>query len=137
MLWNSSGFSEFRTSLSKVLTLWHYVKVRQRYLSYGCATNLNTSHAILLGGSDHSTRSLLMNLETLEMTRGPDLAGHGRYHLACTQIRHSNGSHFVIAVGGKYRNKDSVSLDTTEIINADSVSNGWSPGKTELLNSCY
>ena len=34
MLWDSSAFSEFRTSLSKVLTLWHYVKVKQRYLCY-------------------------------------------------------------------------------------------------------
>ena len=33
MLWGSSTLSEFRTSLSKVLTLWHCVKVKQRYLS--------------------------------------------------------------------------------------------------------
>ena len=31
MLWDSGAFSEFRTSLSKVLTLWHYVKVKQCY----------------------------------------------------------------------------------------------------------
>ena len=33
MLQGSSVLSEFRTSLSKVLTLWHCVKVKQRYLS--------------------------------------------------------------------------------------------------------
>ena len=33
VLWGSSAISEFRTSLSKVLTLWHCVKVKQRYLS--------------------------------------------------------------------------------------------------------
>ena len=32
MLRGSSALSEFRTSLSKVLTLWHCVKVKQRYL---------------------------------------------------------------------------------------------------------
>ena len=32
MLWGSSALSEFRTSLSKVLTLWHCVKVKQHYL---------------------------------------------------------------------------------------------------------
>ena len=32
MLWGSSSFSEFCTSLSKVLTLWYCVKVKQRYL---------------------------------------------------------------------------------------------------------
>ena len=31
MLWGSSALSEFHTSLSKVLTLWHCVKVKQRY----------------------------------------------------------------------------------------------------------
>ena len=57
---------------------------------------------------------------------------HPRYHLACAQIKHSNGSNFIIAVGGKYRDEDShgVSLDTTEILNVDLVSNSWSPGKT-------
>ena len=34
MLPGSSALSEFRTSLSKVLTLWHFVKVKQRYLSH-------------------------------------------------------------------------------------------------------
>ena len=33
MLLGSSALSEFHTSLSKVLTLWHCVKVKQRYLS--------------------------------------------------------------------------------------------------------
>ena len=34
MLWGSSILSEFYTSLSKVLTLWHCVKVKQRYHTY-------------------------------------------------------------------------------------------------------
>ena len=33
VLWGSSALSEFRTSLSKVLTLWHCVKVKQCYQS--------------------------------------------------------------------------------------------------------
>ena len=31
MLQGSSALSEFRTSLSKVLTLWHCIKVKQHY----------------------------------------------------------------------------------------------------------
>ena len=34
MLWGSSALSKFRTSLSKVLTLWHCVKVKQHYHTY-------------------------------------------------------------------------------------------------------
>ena len=34
MLWGSSALSEFCTSLSKVITLWHCVKVKQRYHNY-------------------------------------------------------------------------------------------------------
>ena len=34
VLQGSSALSEFHTSLSKVLTLWHYVKVKQHYLRY-------------------------------------------------------------------------------------------------------
>ena len=33
MLWGSSTLSEFHTSLTKVLTLWHCVKVKQHYLN--------------------------------------------------------------------------------------------------------
>ena len=33
MLQGSSGLSEFRTSLSKMLTLWHCMKVKQCYLT--------------------------------------------------------------------------------------------------------
>ena len=34
MLWDSSSLSEFRTSLSTVLTLWHCVNVKQCYLTW-------------------------------------------------------------------------------------------------------
>ena len=37
MLQSSSVLSKFSTSLSKVLTLWHYVKVKQRY--YCCLSD--------------------------------------------------------------------------------------------------
>ena len=33
VLWGSSALSEFRTSLFKLLTLWHSVKVKQRHLT--------------------------------------------------------------------------------------------------------
>ena len=57
MLWGSSMLSEFHTSLSQVLTLWHCVKVKQCYLSHtymskgylGCETPKSVrNHQILL-----------------------------------------------------------------------------------------
>ena len=42
VLWASSTHSEFRTSLSKVLTLWHCVKVKQHYLCHPFCVYYNT-----------------------------------------------------------------------------------------------
>ena len=47
MLWGSSALSEFCTSLSKVQTLWHCVKVKQRYqcaMSMKCEFYVKWSH---------------------------------------------------------------------------------------------
>ena len=49
MLWGSSTPSEFRTSLSKVLTLWHCVKVKQRYHSDVFFMYLDLAGVILQG----------------------------------------------------------------------------------------
>ena len=57
MLWGSSALSEFRTSLSKVLTLWNCVKVKQCYNNHSsvifsiflpeCVTGLIKAEAVL------------------------------------------------------------------------------------------
>ena len=49
MLWGSSVLSEFHTSLSKVLTLWHCVKVKQRYHSTHFVISYIQSHFCIFG----------------------------------------------------------------------------------------
>ena len=94
---------------------------------YGhCVTTLNTSHSIMVGGVPNPTRSLIFNSNTFEMTRGPDLAGSGRSYHTCSHIRHDNGSNYVIVSGGTINGEW---LSTSEILDADNASSGWTPGK--------
>ena len=101
-----------------------------------CATMMNSTHGILTGGDDgYPRRTLMVNLDNFEMTRGPDLKEYGRLTHSCAHIRHSNGSNFIIAVGGQYYNDGYHYSDTTEILDADEASkpNGcWNPGKKLL-----
>ena len=49
MLWGSSALSKFCTSLSKVLTLWHCVKVKQRYHNpFKKTQNSNWNHIFVI-----------------------------------------------------------------------------------------
>ena len=96
---------------------------------YHCVAKMNTSHSIIVGGY-HPTRTLIVNLVTFQMTKGPDLTGNGRGYHACAYISHNNGSNFVIAAGGRYyEDNGNHYLDTSEILNVDKVtSNGWFSG---------
>ena len=76
----------------------------------------------------NSKQSLIVNSDTFEMTKGPDLAESGRYLHACAHIRHNNGSNFVIATGGA----NGYGLDTSEILNADNALQ-WSRGTFKYL----
>ena len=93
---------------------------------YHCITMLNQSHSIMVGGFYKPTQSLIVNLDTFNVTKGPDLAGSGRYAHACAHIRHNNGSNFVIATGGAGTD------DTSEILNTDNALQ-WSPGIFKYL----
>ena len=55
MLWGSSALSEFefRTSLSKILTFWHCVKVKQRYHMYNIHYLPSTRHQMIKKVSFH------------------------------------------------------------------------------------
>ena len=99
---------------------------------YGhCVTLLNTSHSIIVGGYFNSTQSLIINSDNFETTEGPLLAGKGRYYHGCAHISNNNGSTYVIATGGLIGNT-TTRLNTAEILNADNISNGWTPGKYVL-----
>ena len=93
---------------------------------------MNSTHGILTGGDDNPRGTLMVNLENFEMTSGPYLKENGRLAHSCAHIRHSNGSNFIIAVGGQYYDNGYHYTDTTEILDADEASkpNGcWNPGK--------
>ena len=96
---------------------------------YHCVAKMNTSHSIIVGGY-YPTRTLIVNLVTFEMTKGPDLTGNGRGYHSCAYISHNNGSNFVIAAGGRYyEDNGNHYLDTSEILDVDKVSsNGWFSG---------
>ena len=95
-----------------------------------CVTKMNTSHYIIIGGylNDYPKRTIMVNFNTLEMTRGPDLAGSGRTWHVCAHIRHNNGTNYVIAAGGQHSNNAKHKLDDSEIFNVDNPSNVWYPG---------
>ena len=91
-----------------------------------CIIMMNKSHSILVGGAGNPKQSLIVNLDTFEMTTGPNLTGRGRTDHACAHIRHYNGSNYVIAAGG---GPDTDTLTTSEVLNVDNALNLWSPGK--------
>ena len=75
MLWGSSMLSEFHTSLSKVLTLWHCVKVKQCYHSssrYG--TNMHTlwniSYIIYYLSLEHQQKCICFLIVTTRVGQG-------------------------------------------------------------------
>ena len=42
-----------------------------------CATQINSTHGILIGGPGNMKGSLIVDLNNFEMTLGPDLTGDG------------------------------------------------------------
>ena len=69
MLQGSSALSEFRTSLSKVLTLWHGVKVKQCHLSivYFCFIFRHWVNSVSDIYGPDEIEELLEDLNRLEM----------------------------------------------------------------------
>ena len=62
MLWGSSALSEFRTSLTKVLTLWHCVKVNQRYHTHIILCTIFTFLTIVVYANKFSNFGYLVPL---------------------------------------------------------------------------
>ena len=100
---------------------------------------MNTTHYILIGGEDNPKHTLIISFDPFAdltsnkifLTIGPELNGNGRYSHSCAQIRHRNGSNYVVVVGGVEGGKNLPNglLDTMEILDGDDVSNGWSEGE--------
>ena len=62
--WGSSMLSDFRTSLSKVLTLWHFVKVKQCYLCVSCIAKNSIQYYMVIKNSWPYLHQSYMHVES-------------------------------------------------------------------------
>ena len=92
-----------------------------------CSIKLNQTHAILTGGATYPSRTLIVNLNNSETTRGPDFEVSDRYSHACSRLSHHNGSNYMIVAGGY---SSSQADDRTEILDVGNIDKGWYQGKT-------
>ena len=65
-----------------------------------CATQINSTHGILIGGPGNMKGSLIVDLNNFEMSSGPDLTGDGRREHVCTKFSHKNETNYVVVAGG-------------------------------------
>ena len=96
--------------------------------SYHCIAKMSSGDdkVIMIGGLDDPKKTSIFDVKTNSFTTGPELWQNcGRLMHACAHIRHKNGSNYVIAASG-YTIE---SHFTSEILNADDLSSGWSPGE--------
>ena len=89
---------------------------------YNCATQINSTHGIIMGGFGSDLKeTLIVNLNDFDMITGPTLQ-KSRYGHSCARISAANGTDYVIVVGGSYYPYSS------EIL----VGNNWKDGMCEL-----
>ena len=87
-------------------------------LEYHCATQINSTHGIIMGGgSGAQKKTLIVNLNDFDIIAGPTLQ-KDRWGHSCARISAANGTDYVIVVGGAYHPQNS------EIM----VGNSWKDG---------
>ena len=95
--------------------------------AYHCMSYMNTTHSILIGGrvdgsiSSNFGKSVIVQMSDFKMTDGPVLNSNKRDSVACGNFQHSNGTKYIILAGGGY-------VKTTQLLNVDSVNEGWHSG---------
>ena len=85
---------------------------------------MNTSHSIIVGGyvdGSQSGKSVIVQMSDFTMTDGPILNSNKDSRIACGNFQHANGTKYVILAGGS-------NLDTTQLLNVDSINEGWYSG---------
>ena len=98
-------------------------------ISDHCSVLINTTTVMVLGGYDGlltQKSTYFINLETLQVTDGPEMQEARRY-FGCAVFEH-NQHNFVIAAGGF------PSTDSTEFLQLEATRLRWSKGKTNLNN---
>ena len=93
--------------------------------SGACATRMNATHGIVIGGYDNSKETLFVNFQTFpyQMETGPELSIR-RWHSACSRFSHVNRTEYVIVAGGHGK----ASENTTDILNVSDNSGTWITG---------
>ena len=92
--------------------------------AFHCMSYMNTTHSILIGGrvdGSWSGKSVIVQMSDFKMTDGPVLNSNVGDVVACGNFQHSNGTKYVILAGGG-------SVQTTQLLNVDSVNEGWHSG---------
>ena len=103
-----------------------------------CVAMMVAQYVIIVGGFFHPTSTLIVDTFNFEaMFEGPQLAGEGRTGHACEHIKHSNGSNYVIVVGGYEQLLDGSNnyLMNSLILNVNDnepLHSTWSAGKVTL-----
>ena len=98
-----------------------------------CATQINSTHGILIGGQGRLKGSLIVDLNNnFQMSTGPDLIGIGRRDHMCIKFSYMNENYVLVAGGKDLENTPNL---TTEILNVNDIGRGWTPGMYILLDS--
>ena len=91
--------------------------------AYHCSSYMNTTHSIIIGGyvdGPSSGKSVIVQMSDFTMTDGPILNSNKDERIACGNFQHANGTKYVILAGGF--------LVTTQLLNVDSINEGWHSG---------
>ena len=91
--------------------------------AYHCMSYMNTTHSILIGGrvdGSSSGKSVIVQMSDFKMTYGPVLNSNKGNYVACGNFQHSNGTNYIIAGGAN--------VQTTQLLNVDTVNKGWHSG---------
>ena len=90
---------------------------------YHCSSYMNSTHSIIVGGrvdGIDSGKSVIVQMSDFTMTDGPILNTNKELRVACENFQHANGTKYVILAGG--------SFVTTQLLNVDSINEGWYSG---------
>ena len=90
---------------------------------YHCSSYMNSTHSIIVGGQVdelESGKSVIVQMSDFTMTDGPILNSNKDERIACGNFQHANGTKYVILAGGV--------VVTTQLLNVDSINEGWYSG---------
>ena len=99
----------------------------EKGISGHCSTMINTTTAFITGGrgytGDRSKETYFIDIHNWRWTKGPQMEEARGWH-GCALFRHNDKNYAVVAGGYNYNR-----LSSTEILDLDSGTVGWTKGK--------